>query len=115
MTAGISMYIDDLAVMFHSENSEEGSYNSLFQRKQMALKPEAKSLVGHAMPLEYNLDALNGVSYTKGCYVGQELIARTHNRGVIRKRLMPFTIDGESLLHGKHSWSIPEQTLLRTS
>lgn len=48
------------------------------------------------MPLEYNLDALNGISYSKGCYVGQELVARTHNRGVVRKRLMPITIDGES-------------------
>lgn len=46
------------------------------------------------MPLEYNLDGLNGVSYTKGCYVGQELIARTHNRGVVRKRLMPIQIQG---------------------
>ena len=47
------------------------------------------------MPLEYNLDGLNGVSYTKGCYVGQELIARTHNRGVVRKRLMPIAIKGD--------------------
>ena len=46
---------------------------------------------GEALPLEYNLDALNGISYTKGCYVGQELTARTHFRGVIRKRLMPVS------------------------
>lgn len=46
------------------------------------------------MPLEYNLDALNGVSYSKGCYVGQELVARTHHRGVIRKRLMPVSLEG---------------------
>lgn len=44
---------------------------------------------GDAMPLEYNLDGLNAISYEKGCYVGQELVARTHNRGVIRKRLFP--------------------------
>eukprot|EP00271_Cylindrocystis_brebissonii_P019062 TRINITY_DN5629_c0_g1_i1.p1 TRINITY_DN5629_c0_g1~~TRINITY_DN5629_c0_g1_i1.p1 ORF type:complete len:458 (+),score=62.42 TRINITY_DN5629_c0_g1_i1:221-1594(+) len=44
---------------------------------------------GEALPLEYNLDALHGISYDKGCYVGQELTARTHHRGVIRKRLMP--------------------------
>ena len=50
---------------------------------------------GQAVPLEYNLDALQGVSYTKGCYVGQELIARTHNRGVVRKRLMPITFEGD--------------------
>ena len=53
------------------------------------------------MPLEYNLDALNGISYTKGCYVGQELVARTHNRGVVRKRLMPISIDGKFQHLGK--------------
>ena len=49
---------------------------------------------GEALPLECNLDALNGVSYKKGCYVGQELTARTHFKGVIRKRLMPVTLSG---------------------
>ncbi|KAL9268078.1 putative transferase, mitochondrial [Drosera capensis] len=45
---------------------------------------------GEAMPLEYNLAGLNAISFDKGCYVGQELIARTHHRGVIRKRLLPI-------------------------
>lgn len=45
---------------------------------------------GEAIPLEYNLDGLSGISFTKGCYVGQELMARTHFKGVVRKRLMPF-------------------------
>lgn len=51
-------------------------------------------ITGHAIPLEYNLDGLNAISFTKGCYVGQELIARSHFRGVIRKRLMPVEIAG---------------------
>lgn len=51
-------------------------------------------LSGEALPLEYNLDQLNGISYQKGCYVGQELTARTHFQGVIRKRLMPLVIGG---------------------
>ncbi|XP_022737048.1 putative transferase At4g12130, mitochondrial [Durio zibethinus] len=45
---------------------------------------------GEAIPLEYNFTGLNGISFDKGCYVGQELIARTHHRGVIRKRLLPL-------------------------
>lgn len=45
---------------------------------------------GEAIPLEYNLTGLNAISFDKGCYVGQELIARTHHRGVIRKRLLPL-------------------------
>jgi folate-binding protein YgfZ len=47
---------------------------------------------GDAIPLEYNLDALHGISYDKGCYVGQELVARTHWSGAVRKRLMPFAL-----------------------
>jgi folate-binding protein YgfZ len=42
------------------------------------------------IPLECNLDLLHYISYAKGCYVGQELIARTKYKGVIRKRLLPF-------------------------
>ncbi|KAA8495355.1 putative transferase CAF17, mitochondrial [Porphyridium purpureum] len=42
------------------------------------------------LPLEMNLDVFNGVSFTKGCYVGQELTARTHHTGIVRKRLLPF-------------------------
>ncbi|RWR87541.1 putative transferase, mitochondrial [Cinnamomum micranthum f. kanehirae] len=45
---------------------------------------------GEAIPLEYNLAGLNAISFDKGCYVGQESVARTHHRGVIRKRLMPL-------------------------
>ena len=45
-----------------------------------------------AIPLEYNLDWLGAVAFDKGCYLGQELMARTHFRGTIRKRLLPFKI-----------------------
>src|SRR5215470_7809096 len=44
--------------------------------------------------LEAGFDELNGVDWQKGCYVGQELTARTKYRGLIKKRLFPVTIDG---------------------
>ena len=45
------------------------------------------------MPLEYNMDGLHAISFAKGCYVGQELIARAHYQGAVRKRLMPASIE----------------------
>lgn len=45
-------------------------------------------------PLEAGLDELNGISFTKGCYVGQEVTARMKNRKLVRKRIVPVAIDG---------------------
>jgi len=47
-----------------------------------------------ALLLENGFDELGGVDYKKGCYVGQELTARTHYRALVKKRLMPVSIDG---------------------
>jgi folate-binding protein YgfZ len=37
-----------------------------------------------------NLDLLGGISFEKGCYTGQEIIARTHFRGAIKRRMFRF-------------------------
>lgn len=44
--------------------------------------------------LESNYDELNAVAWDKGCYLGQELTARTKYRGLVKKRLVSATIDG---------------------
>ncbi len=46
--------------------------------------------------LEANFDALNGLDWDKGCYMGQELTARTKYRGLIKKRLMPVEVEGQA-------------------
>lgn len=46
--------------------------------------------------LESGFDELNGVDWRKGCYVGQELTARTKYRGLVKRRLMPVRIEGEA-------------------
>jgi folate-binding protein YgfZ len=39
--------------------------------------------------LEAGFDELGGISWTKGCYMGQELTARTRYRGLLKRRLLP--------------------------
>ena len=51
-------------------------------------------VVEKSILLENNFEQLNGVDWEKGCYVGQELTARTKYRGLIKKRLMPVEFDG---------------------
>ncbi len=43
--------------------------------------------------LEAGFDELNGVAWDKGCYMGQELTARTKYRGLVKRRLVPVTLD----------------------
>jgi folate-binding protein YgfZ len=50
-----------------------------------------------ALLLENGFEELHGVDFKKGCYIGQELTARTHYRALIKKRLMPVIIEGDAL------------------
>jgi len=47
-----------------------------------------------AILLEAGFEELNGVDWQKGCYVGQELTARTKYRALIKKRLIPVAVEG---------------------
>jgi folate-binding protein YgfZ len=51
---------------------------------------------GDAYPHEALFDQLNGVDFTKGCYVGQEVVSRMEHRGTARKRIVP--VEGEAPL-----------------
>ena len=44
--------------------------------------------------LEAGFDELHGVSWEKGCYMGQELTARTKYRGLVKRRLVPVRVTG---------------------
>ena len=59
-------------------------------------------LIEKSLPLECGFHELNGIDYDKGCYIGQEITARTHYRAKIRRRLVPVIIDGPLPPQGTH-------------
>ena len=48
-------------------------------------------VLGDTFPHEANYDRQHGVSFTKGCFVGQEVVARMQNKSVVRKRVTLVT------------------------
>ncbi len=48
------------------------------------------------VPQMLNLDALNAINYKKGCYTGQEIVARTHYLGTVKRRTFLAHIAGEA-------------------
>ena len=51
---------------------------------------------GEFFPHEANLDQLGGVSFKKGCYVGQEVVSRMEHRGTARSRILPVVLEGDA-------------------
>lgn len=58
----------------------------------LSIRPEKDTMA------DVNLDRLHAVSWDKGCFVGQEVAARMHNRNIIKRRL--YTVQGRALPAG---------------
>ena len=59
--------------------------------------------VDKSIPLEWNMDKLNAISWDKGCYIGQELTSRTKHLGLIKKRIQTL-----------HTKDLPQDPLDKT-
>jgi len=68
--------------------SSNGTYSVI---RKLAGVAEGSELAGKTA-LECNQEFLNAVSFQKGCYLGQELTARSQFTGKVRKRVMPIMI-----------------------
>jgi folate-binding protein YgfZ len=60
------------------------------ERERISLCIPSDMDMEDGFPLEYEMDRHNAIDYKKGCYVGQEVTARIHYRGVLRKK--PFLV-----------------------
>src|SRR5690606_39183642 len=58
---------------------------------ELGLPAVPPALAGHYVAQMLNLDVLDAVAFDKGCFPGQEVIARTHNLGAVKRRLRRFS------------------------
>ena len=77
------------------EAKPEAFENWQARRIMQAIPEGAIDLVPErALMLEAGLDELAAVDFEKGCYIGQEVTARTHYRGLVKRRLLPLRCEG---------------------
>lgn len=69
----------------------QGSSAWEYQLIQQGIGFIQPATAGEIIPQMLNLDALEGISFTKGCYTGQEIIARMKYRGKVKRRCYPFS------------------------
>ncbi len=75
------------------KKTDINNYNHL--RISLGLPDGSRDMtVDRALLLENGFEELGGVSFEKGCYIGQEVTARTKYRGLVKKRLFPVSIEG---------------------
>lgn len=48
-------------------------------------------------PQEINYQLVNGISFRKGCYTGQEIVARLHYRGKLKRHMYRFAVNADQL------------------
>lgn len=84
---GVRIYGENLAAP-----GEAGDYEA--HRIALGIPDGAKDMhIDKTLLLEFHFESLHGVSFSKGCYVGQEVTARSKFRGQVRKQLYSVAAD----------------------
>ena len=93
---GVRAYLPEarLAEFFAAAGFTEGSHDDYDGQRLSAGIPDGSRdlVIGRSYLLESNFDLLDGVSFSKGCYIGQENTARQRYRGTVRRRLARVTV-----------------------
>ena len=84
-----------LTIKPHSNNQEQANINNnqqfIYHELLQGIPWLQASQSGQFLPQMLNLDKIGAIQYDKGCYIGQEMVARTHFRGV-NKRAMAILV-----------------------
>jgi|HubBroStandDraft_6_1064221.scaffolds.fasta_scaffold232161_1 folate-binding protein YgfZ len=86
-----------------------------WQRLQIAAGvPQVYAATSEAFVAQMlNLDVLGAIAFDKGCYTGQEVIARAHYRGRVKRRMQRFVTRGPGALHAGDSGTLTDGRAFR--
>jgi folate-binding protein YgfZ len=94
-TAGYRAILPTGTTIENTESVDVAAYEN--HRIALGLPDGARDMTPEkSILLENGFDELNGVDWKKGCYMGQELTARTKYRALIKKRLFPVTFESDA-------------------
>lgn len=91
-------------VLVSEKSEEDPAARRLYEKVRIAnaIPDSTRDMIpGKSLLLECGFDELGGVDWKKGCYMGQELTARTKYRGLVKKRLLPVYYEGGAIRHGE--------------
>ncbi len=95
LTLGPVAVIDNLARAFLAGSGHEGAVAELAGARVLAGWPTlGREIDEKTLPQEVRFEEIGGVSYTKGCYIGQETVARVHFRGRVNRTLRGVVLQG---------------------
>ena len=87
-----------------ADDAVDNAADEAWRNHRLALGvPEGRAELGDILWLETNAAELNGVSFSKGCYVGQENTARMNWRSKVNRRLVVVPLDRSSEKRRKHA------------
>jgi folate-binding protein YgfZ len=97
------VYIEDQSEIKNNDMNDNKNINwyDLLRYKNCILEGSKEIETNVSLPLETNLDLLGGISFDKGCFIGQEVNARIKWKGVVKRKYVPISIQSKKLSYLK--------------
>ena len=95
------VYVNNLSKNNDVNDNENINWYDLLRYKNCILEGSKEIETNVSLPLETNLDLLGGISFEKGCFIGQEVNARIKWKGLVKRKYVPVTYKSKKLSYLK--------------
>ena len=95
------VYVKNLSKNDDVNDNENINWYNLLRYKNCILEGSKEVETNVSLPLETNLDLLGGISFEKGCFIGQEVNARIKWKGLVKRKYVPVTYRSKKLSYLK--------------